>query len=89
MQVHDLIPAVQCLKRHHDVPHQSSLSKEACHDPVHSFLQAYTLEVCMTGLHPEKAAQFARGPDFVSAEATTDASGIRALLPAAKIDDYV
>lgn len=50
---------------------------------------AYTLEVCMTGLHPEKAAQFARGPDFVSAEATTDASGIRALLPAAKIDDYV
>lgn len=51
--------------------------------------QSYTLEVCMTGLDPEKAAQFTRGPDFVSAEATTDASGIRALLPDAKIDDYV
>ncbi len=43
----------------------------------------------MTGLDPEKAAQFARGPGFISAEATTEASGIRALLPDAKIDDYV
>jgi Adenosylmethionine decarboxylase len=56
---------------------------------LHVAVQAYTLEVCMTGLEPVKAAQFIRGPSFVSAEATTDASGIRALLPGAKIDDYV
>lgn len=52
-------------------------------------MQAYTLEVCMTGLDPVKAAQFVRGPGFVSAEATTNASGIRTLLPGANIDDYV
>ena len=43
----------------------------------------------MTGLSPEKAAQFARGPGFVSAQATTTTSGIAALLPNADIDDYV
>ena len=36
-----------------------------------------------------QAAQFVRGPGFVSAAATTAASGIGALLPGAAIDDYV
>ncbi|KAK9814356.1 hypothetical protein WJX72_004436 [[Myrmecia] bisecta] len=49
----------------------------------------YTLEVCMTDLCPFKAAQFARGPNFVSSAATTASSGISALLPGAQIDDYV
>ena len=49
----------------------------------------YTLEVCMTGLCPVKAAQFVRGSGFVSSAAITAASGIRALLPGADIDDYV
>ena len=49
----------------------------------------YTLEVCMTGLCPVKAAQFVRGSGFVSSAAVTAASGIRALLPGADIDDYV
>ncbi len=43
----------------------------------------------MTELDPEKAAKFARGPGYISAQATTEASGIRALLPTATIDDYV
>ena len=49
----------------------------------------YTLEVCMTGLCPVRAAQFVRGSGFVSSAAVTAASGIRALLPGADIDDYV
>ena len=49
----------------------------------------YTLEVCMTGLCPVKAAQFARDDDFMCSAAVTAASGIRALLPGAEIDDYV
>ena len=49
----------------------------------------YTLEACMTGLCPVKAAQFVRGSGFVSSAAVTAASGIRALLPGADIDDYV
>lgn len=49
----------------------------------------YTFEVCMTGLHPVKAAQFVRGPDFVSSEHTTLTSGIASLVPGHAIDDYV
>ncbi|KAK9821936.1 hypothetical protein WJX81_005453 [Elliptochloris bilobata] len=49
----------------------------------------YTLEICMTHLCPTKAANFVRGPDFVSAAATTAASGIGALLLGAAVDDYV
>lgn len=49
----------------------------------------YTLEVCMTGLCPIKAAQFARDERFMCSAAVTAASGIRALLPGAEIDDYV
>ena len=43
----------------------------------------------MTGLAPHKAAQFVRDDSFESSQAVTEACGIRALLPAAKIDDYV
>lgn len=43
----------------------------------------------MTGLAPRKAAQFVRNDSFESSQAVTEACGIRALLPAAKIDDYV
>lgn len=49
----------------------------------------YNLEVCMTELSDTAAAQFFRTPAFVSAERTTADSGIRYLLPAAVIDDYV
>ena len=49
----------------------------------------YTLEVCMTGLCPVKAAQFARDERYICSAAVTAASGIRALLPGAEIDDYV
>lgn len=49
----------------------------------------YTLEVCMTGLCPVKAAQFARDERFMCSAAVTASSGIRALLPGADIDDYV
>jgi len=49
----------------------------------------YTLEVCMTGLDPARAAQFARGPAFVDAPAVSAASGIAALLAGAALDDYV
>ena len=43
----------------------------------------YTLEVCMTGLDPGKATQFFRGTAYVSAQHTTRASGIQALVPGA------
>ena len=49
----------------------------------------YTLEVCMTGLDPGRAAQFARHPDFAGAAAVTAATGVRALLPGADVDDFV
>ena len=57
--------------------------------PPSSRAATYTLEVCMTGLCPVKAAQFVRGAGFVSSAAVTAASGIRALLPGPDIDDYV
>jgi len=37
----------------------------------------------MTGLEPLKAAQFFRSDDYISAQHTTAASGIRALVPGA------
>lgn len=43
----------------------------------------------MTGLATNKAAQFVRGDNFKSSQAVTESSGIRALLPASRIDDYV
>lgn len=43
----------------------------------------------MTGLATDKAAQFVRGDNFKSSQAVTESSGIRALLPASNIDDYV
>lgn len=49
----------------------------------------HTLEVCMTNLSTKKASQFFRGTDFVSAQCTTEMSGIRGLVPAHDIDDYV
>lgn len=48
-----------------------------------------TLEVCMTELSEAAAAQFVRGEAFISSTHTTEASGIRALAPGAKIDDYL
>lgn len=42
----------------------------------------------MTGLDPKKAAQFWTG-SHITAQAVTAASGIRALLPDADIDDYM
>jgi len=48
-----------------------------------------SLEVVMTRLAPDAAAQFVRGPAFVSAEATTSETGIRRLVPGAAVDDYV
>ena len=48
-----------------------------------------TLEVCMTELSEGAAAQFVRGDAFVSSAHTTEATGIQALVPAAKIDDYL
>ncbi len=61
----------------------------ATRPPLPRRAATYTLEVCMTGLCPVKAAQFVRGSGFVSSAAVTAASGIRALLPGADIDDYV
>ena len=49
----------------------------------------FSLEVCMTDLDPARARQFFRDDSFVSAEHTTTASGIQALVPEAVIDDYV
>jgi ornithine decarboxylase len=49
----------------------------------------HTLEICMTGLHPDKAAQFVRSDAFVSSQHTTAASGIASLVPGHAIDDYV
>ena len=62
----------------------------------------YTLEVCMMGLDPARAALFSRGSgagdgekesggndNFVGAAAVTAASGLRALLPSALVDDFV
>ena len=43
----------------------------------------YTLEVCMTGLAPSRAVQFFRSDDYVSAQHTTEASGIQGLVPGA------
>lgn len=56
---------------------QSGLSPQSSEKPI------YTLEVCMTGLSSRKAAQFFRTDDFVSAQHTTIASGIQALVPGA------
>ncbi|KAL4419048.1 hypothetical protein ABPG77_011030 [Micractinium sp. CCAP 211/92] len=60
---------------------------EAAHPTAEQPL--YTLEVCMTGLCPAKAAQFFRSEGYVSAQHTTRTSGIQALVPGADIDDYV
>ncbi|KAG7667506.1 hypothetical protein Ndes2526B_g07541 [Nannochloris sp. 'desiccata'] len=49
----------------------------------------HTLEVCMTGLAPHKAAKFFRTSEFVSSQETTITSGIANLAPAHAIDDYV
>ena len=49
----------------------------------------YTLEVCMTGLDPVRASQFARGPAYVDAATVSAASGVSALLPGAALDDFV
>ncbi|CAG9467174.1 unnamed protein product [Pedinophyceae sp. YPF-701] len=49
----------------------------------------FKLEICMTELDEAKAAQFYRTADFVSAPATTEATGIRSVFPRATIDDYV
>jgi len=49
----------------------------------------FSLEVCLTELDSSRARQFFRDDSFVSAEHTTTASGIRALVPKAVIDDYV
>lgn len=40
-------------------------------------------QVCMTGLSTRKAAQFFRSDSFISAQHTTLASGIQALVPGA------
>jgi S-adenosylmethionine decarboxylase len=48
-----------------------------------------TMEVAMTGLDAERAAQFFRGKGFTSAADVTAHSGIAALVPDAAIDDYV
>lgn len=48
-----------------------------------------TLEICMTGLAPEKASQFVRGESFVSSQMTTMSSGISSIVPSHAIDDYV
>mmetsp|Transcript_1515 Transcript_1515/g.4387 ORF Transcript_1515/g.4387 Transcript_1515/m.4387 type:complete len:834 (-) Transcript_1515:245-2746(-) len=45
-----------------------------------------TLEVCMTGLDPVKAAQFYRDEKFVTVEETTRLSGITSLAPLADMD---
>lgn len=57
--------------------------RQVVDEPLH------TLEVCMTNLSTKKASQFFRGSDFVSAQCTTETSGIRSLVPAHDIDDYV
>ena len=65
----------------------------------------YTLEVCMMGLDPARAALFSRGSgankgegegggggdagEFAGASTVTAASGLRALLPSALVDDFV
>jgi ornithine decarboxylase len=50
----------------------------------------HTVEVCMTGLAPSKAASFYRHQhSFVSTKHTTDVSGIASLLDQEDIDDYV
>lgn len=54
---------------------------EAAHPTAEQPL--YTLEVCMTGLSPAKAAQFFRSEGYVSAQHTTRTSGIQALVPGA------
>eukprot|EP01025_Chloroclados_australasicus_P068115 TRINITY_DN9450_c0_g1_i2.p2 TRINITY_DN9450_c0_g1~~TRINITY_DN9450_c0_g1_i2.p2 ORF type:complete len:596 (+),score=75.64 TRINITY_DN9450_c0_g1_i2:953-2740(+) len=48
-----------------------------------------TLEVCMTGLDALAARNFFKGDDFVSAQDTTEKSGIKDLVPHAHIDDFV
>lgn len=61
--------------------------------PAHAAAPAptpvHTLEVCMTGLCPTKAAQFVRTPAFVSSQHTTATCGIADLVPTHTIDDYV
>ncbi|KAL6769050.1 DCA1 [Auxenochlorella protothecoides x Auxenochlorella symbiontica] len=49
----------------------------------------HTLELCMTGLCPRKAANFFRTEAFVDSRRVTCDSGIQDLLPKAEIDDYV
>ncbi|GMH41891.1 hypothetical protein BSKO_09801 [Bryopsis sp. KO-2023] len=48
-----------------------------------------SLEMCMTGLSRASAEKFFRNDSFVSAQRTTEESGIADLLPRADIDDVV
>eukprot|EP00898_Chlorokybus_atmophyticus_P001355 jgi/Chlat1/221/Chrsp1S03129 len=48
-----------------------------------------TIEVCMTELDEAKAAQFFRGPDYVSAAETTRTSAINELIPSMEIDAFM
>lgn len=61
--------------------------------PLASLIQLsprHTVEVCMTGLAPSKAASFYRHEhNFISTKHTTNISGIASLLDQEDIDDYV
>lgn len=64
----------------------------AAHDTTHpasARAPRHTVEVCMTGLAPHKAAQFFRTESFVSSQHTTLTTGISSLVPTHVIDDYV
>ncbi|GBF89555.1 S-adenosylmethionine decarboxylase [Raphidocelis subcapitata] len=61
---------------------------EAAYNPA-SGRPFHKFEVCMTDLARDSARAFYRDGAFVSAAATTAATGIRDLVPGADIDDYV
>lgn len=58
-------------------------------DALHPLAKpTHKLEVCMTDLGKEQARAFFRDPTKTAAQVTTE-TGIRSLVPAADIDDYV
>jgi S-adenosylmethionine decarboxylase len=67
----------------------SSASSDTCTINATEREPLSTFEVCMTELDESAAQQFVRTGEFVSSAHTTQASGIRALVPEAHMDDYV
>ncbi|KAJ9140639.1 hypothetical protein P3X46_031264 [Hevea brasiliensis] len=75
-----------CVMGGYDSPHKWHIYSASA-DPAISCDHVYTIEMCMTGLHREKASVFYKTQSASACTMTID-SGIRKILPDSKICDF-